>query len=242
MILAAGVGQRLRPLTETCPKALIEVGGLAMLEIVLRRLIRAGVTEAVLNAHHLADRIADFLQARKSFGIRIELSREVKLLDTGGGLKKVAGFFDDGRPFFLHNVDAFSEIDLGRMYRFHLQEGGLASLAVQARESARSLLFDAKGLLCGWESAAEGRREWARGPVEEAQALAFNGIHVISPEIFPKLSEEGAFSITRAYLRLAGQGERIQAFRSDESYSRDIGTPEKLAEARQRARKRGLPF
>src|SRR5574342_1277295 len=110
MILAAGVGNRLRPLTDTCPKALIDINGVPMLEIVLRRLINAGCTEVVINVFHLAEMIVDFLRAKNNFGIRIEISRETSLLNTGGGLKKVADFFNDGRPFLVHNVDVLSNI------------------------------------------------------------------------------------------------------------------------------------
>lgn len=239
MILAAGVGRRLRPLTNRCPKALIEIDGISMLEIVIRRLMRAGVDEIVINVFHLADMVLDFLKASRHFGIRIEISREAKLLDTGGGLKKVAHFFNDGTPFFLHNVDVVSDIDLVRMYRLHLDRPALATLAVQARPSSRYLLFADDGQLCGWESVAENKRQWARAPVQAAERLAFTGIHVISPEMFPKMSERGVFPITRTYLRLAGQGERIQSFRVDECYWADIGGPAKLEEVRRQARERG---
>lgn len=242
MILAAGIGSRLRPLTDARPKALIEVGGVPMIEIVIGRLIAAGVDALAVNVFHHADMIAEFLKAKRHFGIRIEISRETELLDTGGGLKKTAAFFDDGRPFFVHNVDEFSEIDLGEMYRFHEEKGGLAALAVQERESGRYFLFDQEGLLRGWQSPSEGRTEWAGAPAEKARRLAFDGIHVVSPEIFSKMTETGVFSINRTYLRLAGMGEKIRAFRSDAYYCRDIGRPEKLEEARRRAGEKGAPL
>ena len=238
MVLAAGVGARLRPLTAERPKALIEIEGVAMLELVFRRLISAGVTEAIVNTFHLPEKIGEFLKAKRSFGIRVELSRENELLDTGGGLKKAAWFFDDGKPFFVHNSDVFSAIDLQAMHRFHVQSGALATLAVQARDSGRRLLFDEQGLLCGRE--AEGRRELAR-PAAAFERLGFSGIHVISPELISKMTEEGVFSINKTYLRLAAAGEKIQAFRCDGSFWRDIGAPEKLEEARRLAREQGLP-
>lgn len=231
MILAAGVGSRLRPLTDTCPKALIGINGVPMLEIVLRRLINAGCNEVVVNVYHLADMIVDFLRAKNNFGIRIEISRETELLDTGGGLKKVEAFFDDGRPFFVHNVDVLSNIDLNKMYHFHVENNGLATLAVQNRTTGRYFLFDEKSLLCGWESVKENRVEWANAPAATFQRLAFNGIHVISPEIFSKMREQGTFSIIQTYLRLAGEGEKILAFRMDDYYWRDLGRLEKLEEA-----------
>src|SRR5512137_3047768 len=163
MILAAGVGSRLRPLTDGTPKALIDVGGVPMIEHVIRRLTAAGVTEIVVNLFHLGDQIVDFLASRGNFGLRIEFTREAKLLDTGGGLKNAAWFFDDGRPFFLHNVDVLSEIDLGALLRRHRDVRALATLAVQSRPSSRRLLFDNGGRLCGRES-PEGV-EWASGPV-----------------------------------------------------------------------------
>lgn len=230
MVLAAGVGSRLRPLTGGCPKALIEVRGTPMLEIVIRRLIEAGVDGIVVNAFHLADKIEEFVKARGSFGIRVELSRETELLDTGGGLKKAAWFFDDGRPFFLHNADVFSEVDLGAMYRFHVEKAALATLAVRARKSGRGFLFDEAGRLCGWCSDPDDRTLWSRGPVAGAQRLAFDGIHVLSPGVFEKMNETGVFPINQAYLRLAGGGENILSFRTDAYFWRDIGRLEDLQE------------
>jgi NDP-sugar pyrophosphorylase family protein len=252
MILAAGVGRRLRPLTDACPKALIEVGGVPMLEIVVRRLMQAGVREIVVNVFHLADRVEDFLKARKHFGIRVELSREAELLDTGGGLKRAAAFFDDGEPFFLHNVDVLSSLDLDSLYRYHLEHPALATLAVRARKSSRCFLFDREGRLCGWESlaasrasgvqaAAEKKTQWAGPPAPEAERLAFDGIHIISPELIPKMTETGIFPIASAYLRLAGQGEKIQAYRSDGDYWGDIGSTAKLEAVRRHVQEQGLP-
>jgi NDP-sugar pyrophosphorylase family protein len=233
MILAAGVGSRLRPLTDETPKALVDVGGVPMIERVIQRLSSVGVTEIIVNLFHLADRIVEFLASHDSFGLRIEFTRETELLDTGGGLKNAGWFFDDGRPFFLHNVDVLSNIDLEELLRLHQEVGALATLAVQSRPSSRRLLFDANGGLCGRET-PEGL-EWAKGPVGGVERLAFTGIHVIEPAIFPKMSETGVFSINRTYLRLAGEGERIVAYRADGRYWQDIGSPEKLEQARKRA-------
>lgn len=150
MILAAGLGTRLLPLTDERPKALVMVAGRTLLEIVLARLRAFGVREVIVNAHHYAEMIIEYLKANDHFGMRIEVSREEELLDTGGGLKKAAYFFSDSlEPFILHNVDVISTIDLGRMMRFHTEENALATLAVQERESSRLLLFDEPGLLCG---------------------------------------------------------------------------------------------
>ncbi len=230
MILAAGVGSRLRPLTDEIPKALLEIGGVPMIAQVIRRLKAAGVTALIVNLFHLGNHIVEYLTSQGNFGLRIAFTREVELLDTGGGLKNAAWFFDDGQPFFLHNVDVLSDIDLGELRRAHHTAGALVTLAVQRRPSTRQLVFDHDGHLCGRES-PEGV-EWARGPVCTVERLAFTGIHVIAPAIFPKIAETGVFPITRTYLRLAEAGERIVASRADGRYWEDIGSPEKLAEAR----------
>lgn len=235
MILAAGLGSRLRPLTDACPKALIDINGVPLLEIVLRRLINAGCREVIVNVYHLADMVVEFLQ-RRNFGIRIEISRETELLNTGGGLKNAAHFFDDDQPFLLHNVDVLSDIDLNQLYRFHLEHGALATLAVQARQTSRYFLFDEHHLLCGWESVKDDQKTVARTPAGKLTRFAFNGIHVISPQIFSKISESGAFSIVQTYLRLAAAGEKILAFPMDQYYWRDVGRLEKLEKIRRENR------
>jgi NDP-sugar pyrophosphorylase family protein len=230
MVLAAGVGSRLRPLTDQIPKALLDVGGAPMIERVIRRLMAAGVTELIVNLFHLGDRIVEYLGSQSNFGIRIEFTREAELLDTGGGLKHAARFFDDNRPFYLHNVDILSDINLTDLLRFHQEHGALATLAVQHRPSSRQLVFDRDGGLCGRRSPAG--LEWARGPVTDVEHLGFTGIHVLDPQIFSKMTETGVFPITRTYLRLAGKGERIIAYRADGCYWQDIGTLENLEAAR----------
>ena len=237
MVFAAGLGTRLRPLTNDRPKALVTVAGRTLLELTLSRLRAFGVNEVILNVHHFADRIVDYLQANHNFGMRIEVSREEVLLDTGGGLKKAAWFLLEAgecaqEPFIVHNVDVLSTVDLARMVRFHTEHNALASLAVQQRESSRYLLFDEHGQLCGRRAGLDGKEELVRsGP--EARALAFCGIHVLSPRIFAKMEEEGAFSIIAAYMRLAARGEKIVAFRADDCYWRDLGRPENVTQAAQ---------
>ena len=233
MILAAGLGTRLRPLTDDRPKALVTVAGRTLLEITLTRLRAFGVREVIVNAHHHAEMIVDYLKAH-DYDMRIEVSLEEELLDTGGGLKKVAPFFSDSlqEPFILHNVDVLSTIDLERMMRFHTEQSALATLAAQDRVTSRYLLFDEQGKLCGRQAGRDGKVELLR-PAQQANALAFSGIHIISPQIFAKMEGEGAFSIIDAYLRLASQGEKIVAFRVDEYYWRDMGRPENLLEAAQ---------
>jgi NDP-sugar pyrophosphorylase family protein len=235
MILAAGLGTRLRPLTDDRPKALVEVGGRTLLEITLARLREFGVREVIVNVHHFADMVVDYLKTRDNFGMRIEISREEELLDTGGGLKQAAWFFleDSSRgdePFLLHNVDVISTIDLRRIAEFHREHDALATLAVQERETSRYLLFDEHLQLCGRRAGREGTSEMARSSAQ-VQALAFSGVHVISPRIFERITEEGTFSIVPTYLRLVAQGEKIIGFRADEYQWRDLGRVESVARA-----------
>lgn len=237
MILAAGLGTRLRPLTDHRPKALVEVAGRTLLEITLSRLRRFGILEVMVNVHHFADEVVDYLKANGDFGMRIEISREDALLDTGGALKKAAWFFLEQpgateEPFLLHNVDVLTTIDLHRLVDCHSRGQALATLAVQQREASRTLLFDEQLQLCGRRSARDEKPEMVR-PCRHPQELAFSGIHVLSPRILRTWKEEGAFSIIDAYLGLVGRGERILAFRADEYYWRDLGKPESVTQAEQ---------
>jgi NDP-sugar pyrophosphorylase family protein len=243
MVLAAGLGTRLRPLTNDRPKALVEVAGHTLLEITLRRLRSVGARDVIVNVHHFADMVVDYLKKNSNFGMRVEISREDALLDTGGGLKKAAWFFqEDGsgfdEPFFLHNVDVISTIDLAKMVTSHREANAIATLAVQQRESSRQLLFDEKGELCGRQIGNQ-PPEIAR-PSHELRPFAFSGIHVISPRLLAMMTEGGAFSIITSYLRLAGQGERIAAFKADEYYWRDLGRAENLAQAEQDVKRQAL--
>jgi NDP-sugar pyrophosphorylase family protein len=235
MILAAGLGTRLRPLTDDRPKALVEVAGYTLLEITLRRLRQFGVREVIVNVHHFADMVVGYLKKNDNFGMGIEISREAVLLDTGGSLKKAAWFFlEDSshldEPFVLHNVDVLSTIDLDRMVQFHRQNQALATLAVQDRETSRYLMFDEQNQLCGRRAGRDGAPEMVR-PSPGTYALAFSGVHVISARFLGMLSENGVFSIITAYLRLAGEREKILGFRADEFYWRDLGRPENVTQA-----------
>jgi NDP-sugar pyrophosphorylase family protein len=233
MVLAAGLGTRLRPFTDDRPKALVTLGGKTLLEIALLTLRSLGVDEVIVNVHHFAEMVCDYLDENGNFGMHVEISHEVELLDTGGGLKKAAWFFlEDGgnEPFILHNVDVLSTIDLSRMVRRHAEQDALATLAVQERDTSRYLLFDESGQLCGRRIGRDGLDEMAR-PAAQILPLAFAGIHVISPRLLTEMREEGAFSIIDAYLNLAARGEKIAAFRADEYYWRDLGRPENIAEA-----------
>ena len=232
MILAAGLGTRLRPLTDDRPKALVEINGRSLLEIALTRLRSFGINDVIINLHHFAGKVVDYLQAHDNFGMRIEVSREEELLDTGGGLLKAAPFFLESgadEPFLVHNVDVLSSIDLGRMLEFHGERQALATLAVQHRDSSRQLLFDDQSRLCGRQSFGD-EAEMSRS-AGQTEALAFCGIHVISPRIFAEIEERGVFPIVPVYLRLSSQGERVMGFQADEYYWRDLGRAESLKQA-----------
>ncbi len=227
MVFAAGLGTRLRPLTDRVPKALVEVNGEPLLGLVLRRLAAAGVTEAVVNAHHFHERIAAYLASGPVPGLRAVLSvEEGAPLETGGGLKKAAALLAGGGPFFAYNADVYSELDLGALMRAHLASGALATLAVRDRPSKRRLLFDAGLNLRGREGSAA---------VPGLRPLAFSGIQALSPAILPKLTEEGVFSLTAAYLRLAAEGEKVAGFLDESPFWCDIGDPERLELVRRRA-------
>ena len=237
MVLAAGLGTRLRPLTNDRPKAMVEIGDRTLLELTLTRLATFGVREVIINVHHFADLVIQYLKANNNFGLQVEISREELLLDTGGGLKKASWFFlqDPNRldePFILHNVDVVSAIDLHRLLNNHNENRALATLAVQKRESSRYLLFDEQCELCGRQIGRDQEPELVRS-TPNLQALAFSGIHMISPRLLPMMTEEGVFSIIATYLRLAGQGEKILAFRADEYYWRDLGKLDDLRQAEQ---------
>ena len=233
MILAAGLGTRLRPLTNDRPKALVEVAGHTLLEITLRQLASFGIGEVIINVHHFADMVFDYLNKHDNFGMRIEISSEEILLDTGGGLKKAGWFFLQGNtkeePFLLHNVDVISTIDVRRMLQAHHESGALATLAVQDRKTSRYLLFDEENWLCGRRAGSDGKPEIVR-PASQPRPFAFSGMHVISPRLLSLMTEEGVFSIITAYLRLAGQGEKIARFRADEYYWRDMGKLDNIAQ------------
>jgi NDP-sugar pyrophosphorylase family protein len=232
MILAAGLGTRLRPLTDDRPKALVEIDGRSLLEIALTRLRTFGIRNVIVNVHHFADRVIDHLRSHDNFGMHVEISREETLLDTGGGLRKASWFFlQDGKdkPFLVHNVDVLSSIDLVKMVEFHRANEALVTLAVQGRDTSRHLLFDDQLQLCNPRTAPEDQAEAQPSP--EVVPLGFCGVHIISPRIFRLMTEEGIFSIIPAYLELAADGERILGFRADDYYWRDLGTKESLIQA-----------
>lgn len=229
MILAAGLGTRLRPLTDTIPKALIRVGGVPMLERVARRLIEIDVHRLIVNVHHHAEKIEAFVSQIDDFGIDVHISREPdRPLETGGGLKHAAALFEKREPFFLHNVDIYSDVDLGGMYDCHLASRPLATLAVKSPPSSRHLVFDEGAALCGYGD-RQGSEHIVRPPQGETLRCDFCGIHVLSPRIFDLMSETGAFSIINTYLRLSRSGESVQPYHVGKAVCLDVGAPDRLA-------------
>lgn len=231
MLLAAGLGVRLRPLTDRTPKALLPVAGIPILERVAQRLIDAGADRLIINLHHLGDQIRSFVRGRDDFGVEVLFSAEPDgPLETGGAVRRASSLLRTDQPFFLHNTDILSDIPLRKMYDEHVASSALATLAVMERPTSRRLLFDDAGLL-GREDTGKGIHLEVRPASGEVRPLAFGGIHVISPSFLAALEEDGIFSILDPYLRLAGEGAQIVPFRIDENRWIDIGKPETLAEA-----------
>lgn len=231
MVLAAGLGTRLRPLTDRIPKALVPVAGTPILERVVRRLLAAGVDRVVINVHHFPEQIRAFVASRGDFGVEVLFSEEPdRPLETGGGLLHARELLRADAPFFLHNADILTDLPLREMYAAHEAAAPLATLAVMERPTSRRLLFDDRGLL-GRVDEGKGVRIESRAPAGEVRELAFAGVHVISPALLPRIHETGQFSILEPYLRLAGEGERILPYRIDGWRWSDVGKPEQLAEA-----------
>lgn len=231
MIFAAGLGTRLKPLTDQKPKALVEINGKPLLEIVIERLKFFGFNEIIINVHHFSNLVIEFLKQKNNFNISITISDETDLLlDTGGGLKKAAGFFSDSKPFLVHNVDILSNVDLGDLYQAHCSSNVLATLAVMKRNSSRFFLFDQDLILRGWKNMKTGVQIISRHDGPELQQLAFSGIHIISPEIFEQMNEAGVFSITDSYIRLC-RNNKILAYQHDGSLWMDLGKPENITRA-----------
>jgi MurNAc alpha-1-phosphate uridylyltransferase len=227
MILAAGRGTRLLPLTEHLPKALLPVRNVPLLQHCIQYFKFFGVNEIIINVHHLSGQIIDFLHAHKDFGIRIEISLEQDaLLDTGGGLMKARWFFDDGQPFFLTAADVITDLDLARLYQYHVKHKPLATLAVKQRPSTREFIFDNKCNMCGWINHTTGEIQWSR-QTEHFHPIAFSTIHLIDPALFGLVIEKGAFSMTDLYLRLASQ-HIIKGFEHNESLWFECGRIENL--------------
>jgi NDP-sugar pyrophosphorylase family protein len=233
MIFAAGLGTRLKPLTDKMPKALVPVAGKPMLEHIILKLSKFGFRQIVINVHHFADMIVDFLSSNNSFGLDICISDERnKLLDTGGGIKHAEHFLNEQQPFLVHNVDIFSNVDLNDFYLKYCENNALATLLVSERESSRNLFFDKNLQLCGWKNKSTDELKWTNSqvPISDCRAYAFGGIHVISPEIFKLFPKnEDKFSIIDFYLSQA-QSQKIGAYIPENLQLIDIGKLESLKE------------
>ncbi|HSN49637.1 MAG TPA: nucleotidyltransferase family protein, partial [Bacteroidales bacterium] len=223
MILAAGLGTRLRPVTEHIPKALVMVNGMTLLEHAVTHLKQYGIDQVIINVHHFADQVIEFVIKKKSFGIQISFSDEREaLLETGGGLKKAAWFFNDGQPFLVRNVDVISDLDLKSLLNYHLASGSMATLVVRSRETSRYFLFDKDNRLRGWTNLKTGEKKWVAGPDPQSKLLAFSGIQILDPAVFPLITETGSFSVTDLYLRLAVT-QKITGYMDEHSQWKDIG-------------------
>ena len=232
MIFAAGLGTRLKPLTDHMPKALVPVAGKPMLEHVILKLIASGFDEIVINVHHFAEQIIDFLKEKDNFGIKIWISDETEeLLDTGGGIKKASSLLNE--PFLVHNADILSNVDLKALYDFHIASENDATLLVSPRKTVRYLLFNQTNRLCGWinKDTLQTKPEGFIYQPEEQQEYAFGGIHIISPSLFKYMEGwTGKFSIMDFYLQTC-QKARLGGYAKEDLQLIDIGKPDTLAKA-----------
>lgn len=236
MIFAAGLGTRLRPLTDNMPKALVPVAGKPMLERVILRLKAAGFNDVTVNIHHFGQQIIDFLRANGNFGVEIHISDERgELLDTGGGIRKARPLLESNEPFLIHNSDILTDLDLAAFYRHHLENGVDATLLTNHRKTSRYLVTDGNNRLCGWTNLSTGEvlPQGLDYPSEQYQLQAFGCVHVLSSSIFRFIENErwsGKFSIIPFYVDVCRQA-RIQGYPVDSENWFDVGKPETLAKA-----------
>lgn len=233
IIFSAGLGTRLKPITDSLPKALVPLAGKPLLQWNIEKLIEAGCSKIVVNVHHFPELIKRFLIEKNNFGIEIHISDETDgILDTGGGLLKAAKFFSPDQPILAHNVDVISNLNLIEIIKSHCENNALATLIVRDRQTQRYLLFDDQMLLAGWKNIATGQIRQVRDfPVEKLRPLAFSGIQVLSPEIFTRITQTGKFSIIETYLLLA-KNNRIMGIEDHSELWMDVGKIEQLSEAK----------
>jgi len=226
MILAAGFGTRLQPLTDNLPKALVKIRDKTLLEIAINYLVKNGFDEIIINVHHFAEQVINFI-GQNNFGADITISDERdKLLDTGGGLKKASRFFNDGKPFLLYNVDIISNLNLKTMYQANIKSNSIATLAVRKRESSRYLLFNSENALCGWKNTKTGELINSCN-IDLLDEFAFSGIHIINPKIFSLMPDDDVFTMINLYLNIMGDNKIIAHIDSD-SFWLDVGKTESL--------------
>lgn len=229
MIFAAGLGTRLRPLTDHCPKALVKIGDKTLLEMALNKLVRLGATKIIVNVHHFANQIIEFIETYPSEKTKIIISNEQEqLLDTGGGLLKAASLFDKNVPILIYNVDVVTNANLEALIHYHQASNNLVTLLTQDRKASRFLLFNHQNLLAGWRNPKTGEEKWVTKP-HDVVAMGFNGIQVINPELLTLISKRGAFPIIPEYLNLAKE-HRIEGWNQWQGKWFDAGTPEKIRE------------
>jgi MurNAc alpha-1-phosphate uridylyltransferase len=230
MILAAGLGTRLKPFTEKHPKALALVNGKSLLQRNIEYLQRHSIYNIIINTHHFASQIEETVISNNSWGSVVTISHEEQVLETGGGLKYAAPFFESSDCFVLMNADVLTNMPLDKMIAQHIRQQPLATIATSSRSTSRYLLFDEKDILCGWQNINTGEIKMAR-PAENYTQQAFSGIHIISNRLLKCLNTfEGKFSIIDVYLKNAGNN-LIQAFRHDGYLFVDVGRPESITVA-----------
>ena len=231
MILAAGLGTRLKPFTDKHPKALAVVNDKTILQRNIEYLASFGIKEIVINVHHFAEQVIEFVKENYGFGSDISFSDETnEVLETGGGIKKARWFFEkDAEPFVVMNVDILTDLDLNKMILQHQQMNPLATLAVSSRQTSRYFLFDDANILCGWRNVKTGEEKIAR-KAEKYFEKAFSGIHIISPRIFSLMKMEAKFSMVDVYLDLC-KTNTIAAFDHSDSKFIDVGKPESILKA-----------
>jgi NDP-sugar pyrophosphorylase family protein len=229
LLFAAGLGTRLKEYTSDKPKALVVVAGKPLLQHAIEYLKKNDISDITINVFHYADQIISFLDENKSFGANLHISDERdQLLETGGGLKKAGKYLSGKEPVLLYNVDIISNLDLKLLYDFHLKQNALATLVVRKRETSRYLMIDQNMNLAGWKNQQSGEIRVCRSDsIENAQPLAFSGIHIIQPELLDLITEEGKFPIMDLYLRLA-QNHTIKAFVDTSTIWLDLGKPDQL--------------
>ena len=231
MILAAGLGTRLKPWTDHHPKALAIVNGKSLLQRNIEYLQQYGITEVVVNVHHFAQQIIDAIKRNNGWGSQITISHEEEgPLETGGGLLFAANNLKDSAAVLLMNVDILTDLDLGALLEFHFTKKPLATLATTNRISSRYFLFDKSEKLCGWRNTKTGEEKSASPLSGNEVAKAFSGIHVIDPRIFSMFTQTGKFSIVDTYLELM-KTNSILSFDHSESKFIDVGKPESVEKA-----------
>jgi NDP-sugar pyrophosphorylase family protein len=204
------------------------VNDITLLERSVMHLKKHGINSLIINVHHFAGQIIDFLSANDNFGLEIAISDESDLLlDTGGALKKAAWFFHDEEPFLVRNVDVISDLDISALENVHRKSGALATLVVRERETSRYLLFNKEMQLSGWENVKTQEARITRPDNGNLSRLAFSGIQVLNLGIFPLITESGRFSLIELYLRLSSD-HTIMAFADKESTWQDAGKFEDL--------------